>query len=306
MHILVTGGTGFIGQALLPALQQQGHTVTVLTRQHLSDRAADRGSVTYVQQLDAVPLPVHAVINLAGASLADRRWSDAYKAEMVASRVGTTDSLISWMSQQPTPPGVLLSGSAIGWYGASQEAVFDEQSPPGAGFAAALCQQWESAAQAATSLGTRVALLRLGVVFDRDGGALQEMLRSFKFGVGSWLGSGHQWLSWVHRWDVVRSILFLLEQSDASGAFNIVAPEAVTHRQFCEIASGRSPTLFNMGVPNFVARALVGEMADELLLSGQRVTPAALTAVGFTFAFPSLDGALVDIQAKVAPRRNLD
>lgn len=302
MHILVTGGTGFIGQALLPALQQQGHAITVLTRQELSDS----DTITYVRDLDAVALPVHAVINLAGASLADRRWSDAYKAEMVASRVGTTDRLVDWMSRHSAPPGVLLSGSAIGWYGASEEAVFDEQSPPGTGFAAELCQQWESAAEAAVPLGTRVALLRLGVVFDRDGGALQEMLRSFKFGIGSWLGSGRQWLSWVHRWDVVRSILFLLADDRASGAFNIVAPEAVTHRQFCDIASGRRPTLFNMGVPSFVARALVGEMADELLLSGQRVTPAALSSSGYQFAFPSLDGALVDIQAKGAPRRCLD
>jgi uncharacterized protein (TIGR01777 family) len=301
MHILVTGGTGFIGQALVPALQQGGHTVTVLSRQALKNREG----LSYVKEFDEIRSPVDAVINLAGASLADRRWSDTYKAEMVASRVGTTDRLVAWMSQQATPPGVLLSGSAIGWYGASEDAVFDEKSPPGSGFAAELCQQWESAAEAAVSLGTRVALLRLGVVFDRDGGALQEMLRSFKFGVGSWLGSGHQWLSWVHRWDVVRSMLFLLEDSRARGAYNIVAPEAVTHRQFCDIASGRRPTLFSMGVPGFVARALVGEMAEELLLSGQHVAPVALTTLGYQFEFPGLDGALVDIQAKETPRRSL-
>lgn len=301
MHVLVTGGTGFIGSALVPALLEEGHSVTVFTRQSL----AHRGALHYVSSFDAITEPVDAVINLAGASLADQRWSDAYKQEMLDSRVGVTDALVTWMQSQSAPPKVLLSGSAIGYYGSSEDKVFDEAWPPGTGFAASLCQQWESAALAAEALGIRVALLRLGVVFDRDGGALDEMLRSFKLGVGSWLGNGDQWLSWVHRWDVVRAIVFLLEHGDASGPFNLSSPNPVTHRQFCDVVSARQRVLFKLGVPSLVIRAMVGEMADELLLSGQQVLPNRLTALGYQFAFPSLDGAILDIRSKVSPARRL-
>ncbi len=299
MHILVTGGTGFIGSALLPALVAAGHQLTVLSRKV----RPPSNSVRYITVFDEVETGVDAVINLAGASLADKRWNDAYKAEMVASRVGTTDRLITWMRGLEAPPSVMISGSAIGYYGASDSAHFDESSAAGAGFAAALCQQWESAAQQAEQLGVRVVLLRLGVVFDHDGGALTEMLRSFQFGMGSWVGSGSQWLSWVHRWDVVRGIVFLLQHNDARGPVNMTAPGAVTHREFCEIASSHKRVLLKMGVPGFVLRTMVGEMADELLLSGQRVAPEALESMGFQFHYPALDGALGEILDKQRPER---
>lgn len=302
MHILITGGTGFIGSALLPALASQGHRLTVLTR----TARQETSTVRFVTDLDDVGEGIDAVINLAGASLADKRWSDAYKAEMVASRVGTTDQLVAWMRNLTMPPAVLLSGSAIGYYGPSDSERFDESSAPGAGFAADLCQQWESAARQAEQLGVRVALLRLGVVFDHGGGALTEMLRSFQFGMGSWVGSGAQWLSWVHRWDVVRSIAFLLMRSDARGAYNLTAPGAVTHREFCHLASTHKRVLLKMGVPGFVLRTLVGEMADELLLSGQQVAPDALESMGFRFQFPHLDTALGEILGSQNAARSLD
>lgn len=291
MHVLVTGGTGFIGSALVPALLAAGHSVTILSRRAHDDAA----SVRYVTALAAITEPVDAVINLAGASLAAKRWTTAYKAEMLDSRVGSTRELVAWFGRQDTPPAVLVSGSAIGWYGDSLTAGFTEDSPPGAGFAAELCQQWESAALAAEHLGVRVVLLRLGVVFGRDGGALTEMLRSFRFGVGSWVGSGRQWLSWVHRRDVVESILFLLAKDDASGAFNISAPRPVTHREFAEAAAERKPTLFSAAVPGPLLRVMVGEMAEELLLKGQRVLPERLKAAGYSFRFASLEAALADI-----------
>lgn len=294
MHILVTGGTGFIGSALIPALKRRGDRVTVLSRKSRQNTR----DVAYVQQLTDIETPVDAVINLAGASLAAKRWSDRYKAEIVASRVGLTERLVSWMKAQPQSPKVLLSGSAIGYYGTSGTTTFTEASLPGTGFAAELCQAWESAASVADDGATRVVQLRLGVVFDRDGGALQEMMRSFRFGVGSWVGSGSQWLSWVHRADVVRAILLLLEDERAQGPFNVVAPNALTHRQFCETLSARKPTLFSAGVPGFLLRAMVGEMADELLLNGQRVLPEKLEALGFEFRFESLDSALIDILSR--------
>ena len=294
MHILVTGGTGFIGKALVAELLKRDFRVSVLTRQG----QVQRPGVDFIQGLDAITEPVDGVINLAGASLAARRWNEDYKAEMVASRVGLTEGLVRWMLGQPVPPKVLLSGSAVGYYGASREHCFDESSPPGRGFSAELCQAWESAAGGGSGPDTRVVSLRLGVVFDRGGGALNEMMRSFQLGVGSWMGDGAQWLSWVHRTDVVRSILFLLDQETATGPYNLVAPLPVTHRDFCSILSARKRTLFNTGIPAPVMRLMLGEMADELLLTGQRVTPDRLLASGFEFRFGSLDSALIDILSR--------
>ena len=291
MHILVTGGTGFIGSLLVAELLKRDHSVTVLTR----SKDARRPGVDFSTSLGAISTPVDAVVNLAGASLADRRWSADYKAEMVASRAGLTADLVNWMAGQPEPPGVLITGSAVGYYGCHPDAVFDETSPPGAGFSAELCQAWESAAGVYEADGRRVVTLRLGVVFDTGGGALTEMMRSFRMGVGTWMGSGAQWLSWIHRVDVVRAILHLLDRHDARGPFNVVAPLPVSHREFCRVLSARKRTLINVGLPAGIMRLALGEMADELLLSGQSVTPTRLLDSGFEFRFASLDSALVDI-----------
>jgi len=296
LSVLITGATGFIGVPLCRQLLARGARLMVLTRD--SERARQRlgteiATVTQLDQLsDEVP---HTLINLAGEPLASGRWSAARKEEFRRSRIGTTEALWQWFGQRGQYPQQVISGSAIGWYGDSLTAGFTEDSPPGAGFAADLCQQWESAALAAEPLGVRVVLLRLGVVFGRDGGALTEMLRSFRFGVGSWVGSGRQWLSWVHRRDVVESILFLLTSDDASGAFNVTAPRPVTHRDFAAAAAERKPTLFSAAVPGPLLRAMVGEMAEELLLKGQRVLPERLEAAGYNFRFASLEAALADI-----------
>lgn len=294
MHMLVTGGTGFIGSALVPEFLKRGFSVTILSRYQQPQRAG----VTYVQSLESVRKAVDVVVNLAGASLAGRRWSDSYKAEMVASRAGFTEQLVQWMRAQPSPPSLLISGSAIGFYGCSRDQFFDETSPGGHGFSAQLCQAWESAANVLDGTDTRVVTLRLGVVFDRSGGALQEMMRSFKLGVGTWMGNGEQWLSWVHRADVVRAILSLCDDPMAKGAYNVVAPRPVTHREFARVLSARKPTMVNFGLPASIARLLLGEMADELLLEGQRVTPSKLLDAGFDFRFSSLDSALIDILAR--------
>ena len=294
MHMLVTGGTGFIGSALVPEFLKRGFSVTVLSRHQQPQRAG----VTYVQSLASVEKAVDIVVNLAGASLAGRRWSDGYKAEMVASRAGFTEQLVQWMRAQSNPPSLLISGSAIGFYGSSRDQFFDETSPGGSGFSAQLCQSWESAASVLERTDTRVVTLRLGVVFDRNGGALQEMMRSFKLGVGTWMGDGDQWLSWVHRADVVRAILFLCADPSVQGAYNVVAPRPITHREFARVLSARKPTMFSFGLPASIARLLLGEMADELLLEGQRVTPNKLLDAGFDFRFASLDSALIDILAR--------
>jgi len=291
MHILVTGGTGFIGSALVPELVGRGHEVTIISR---ARRSAGH-KVAYCQALSEVRADIHAVVNLAGASLAARRWTARYKREIVASRVDFTQKLVGGLTQLQNPPRVLISGSAVGFYGHDSRAVFTEANGRGRGFSADLCVAWEQAAEGALGVIPQVSLLRLGVVFDCGGGALQEMLRSFQFGLQSWLGTGEQWLSWIHRADVVSAICHLLDHPTASGAFNVTAPEPVTHRAFSEAAARHLRTRLSAGVPKAVMRLLVGEMADELLLNGQRVLPDRLIKGGFTFNHSDIDSALQSI-----------
>jgi uncharacterized protein len=303
MRILLTGGTGFIGEALCEALVAGGCDLIILSRGSHAARKARR----FVQSLDEIASsePLDAVINLAGASLAARRWSSAYKREIVASRTGVTRQLLGLFARLERPPEVLLSASAIGFYGHHGDECLTEstplvatQSPQAApGFAQSLCQEWEALALQASQYGVRVCLLRLGVVLDTGGGALQEMAKSYHFGVASWLGSGEQWLSWVHRQDVVRAIRFLLGRDDLQGPFNITGPAPVTGRAFALALQAHHRTFVRAGVPAPVIRILVGEMADELLLSGQRVVPHALESAGFAFAYPDIAAALAAIYA---------
>ena len=291
MHILITGGTGLIGTALCRALLAEGHQLTILSRA----KRRDRQDVRFIEAFSQCVVPVDAVINLAGAGLADRRWTAAYKREIWASRVDVTDDLVAWMAGQNHSPKRLISGSAIGFYGADAEATFSEGAPLGAGFSANLCHAWEQAAEKAALAGATVTRLRLGVVLAKEGGALGKMTQSFRLGLQTWLGSGEQWLSWIHIDDVVRVILFALSQGAVSPVYNTVAPEPVQHRRFASEVGKRTFTLLRASVPAGVARLLAGEMADELLLTGQRVVPDQLSTEGFTFCYPTLADALKDL-----------
>lgn len=290
MHILVTGGTGFIGEALLPALLGAGHNVTVLSRQ----TRRDEGNLRFVKHLDAITdaTTIDVAINLAGASLAGGRWTTRYKREIVDSRLQTTDGLVALFQRLHKPPSVLLSASAIGYYGHQGEQILTESSAVADGFSHRLCSDWEQAALRAEDLGVRVCLLRFGVVLAAGGGALEELQRSFRMGVASWAGDGRQWFSWVHRCDVVRAMQFLIAHADLSGPFNVTGPAPVTAGAFAEAVAKHFRTLLRMGVPGPVMRLLLGEMAQELLLSGQRVVPARLEAAGFKFQYPDCDSAL--------------
>jgi hypothetical protein len=296
MHYLITGGTGFIGTALTAGLTSRGHRVTVLTRQ----RRPGQGQVSYIEELSALPAStlIDCIVNLAGASLAGARWSAAYKQTIVDSRLRTTQRVVKLIQRLEHKPPVLISASAVGYYGHHGDEVLDEEGAVAQGFSHELCRQWEAAASAAEDAGVRVCLLRLGVVLDADGGALEEMARPFRFGVANWLGDGRQWLSWVHREDVVSAIRFLAERADLRGAFNITAPEPVTSRGLCTALKQHYRTWLTAPVPAPVMRLMVGEMAQELLLQGQRVVPARLQDAGFTFAYPGLDRALQAIYQK--------
>jgi uncharacterized protein (TIGR01777 family) len=290
MRVLITGGTGFIGSSLQQQLVRGGHECLVLTRQ----AEPPAGQSTYLHSLDELPdtAQIDAIINLAGASLADKRWSDRYKKTIVDSRLNTTADVIALCRRLETKPSVLLSGSAIGYYGAQGEEKLDELASAGEGFAAQLCQNWEDAAAAADALGIRLCVLRLGVVLDRDAGAFVEMARPFRLGVANWIGSGEQYLSWIHRQDAVAAIIYLLEHEALQGIFNVTAPEPVTSQMFCTSLKRHTRTWLTLPMPAWLMRMLVGEMADELLISGQRVVPHKLLEAGYRFSYPSLDDAL--------------
>lgn len=301
MHILITGGTGFIGQALVPQLLDAGHRITILSR----GRHRDTAQCTYVRSLDEMPgdASPEAVVNLAGASLAGKRWTQAYKEEIVASRVDGTRALVDYLASLAQPPRTLLSASAIGYYGPRGDEPLAESAAAGRGFSSELCQAWEEEASRARSLGVRTCLLRLGVVLDREGGALREMAMPFRFGIATWPGTGHQYLSWIHRADVVAAMTLMLEDDSLAGIFNVTAPAPVTQRAFCTAMRKHFGTLPAVPVPGFMMRLMLGEMAEELLLTGQRVQPDALETAGYTFRFPELEQALSAIFSRHAADR---
>jgi uncharacterized protein (TIGR01777 family) len=300
-HLLVTGGTGFIGRALIDSLLADGHRVTVLTRDVAAARKQLPTAVEAIDDLAALE-GVDAVVNLAGENLGSGRWSAARKQRFIDSRVDITRRLVDWMRTLSRKPAVLVSGSAIGWYGPRGDETLDEDSTPGSDFSARLCQAWEAEAMTAEALGLRVCRVRIGVVLGADGGkpggALKQMLPSFRLGLGGPMGSGRQWMSWVHRDDLVTLICWLAATPTASGAYNGTAPEPVTNAGFAA-ALGRAlhrPALLSM--PGFALKLIVGEMA-EILLAGQKVLPRRARAEGFAFRFPTLDAALAETLQKM-------
>ena len=287
MKVFVTGGTGLIGRALVKGMLSDGYEVTVLTRQSRESY----GRLQYVQSFSEIPEGLDAVVNLAGAGLADKRWSDRYKREILDSRITLTRNLVDQLRIKGMPK-VFLSGSAIGFYGADASASFTESDSVGEGFSANLCADWEAEARRAESEVTRLVLLRTGVVLDSKGGAFPQMTQSFKFGVGSWMGQGSHWLSWIHIEDMVSAIRFCLEHNDVRGPVNMTAPEPATHHAFADAVSQQKLVLVKLGMPAPVMRLVLGEMADELLLTGQKVLPAALLEHGFQHKYPDITSAV--------------
>ena len=299
-HVLVTGGTGFIGHALVPALADQGIRVSVLTRRDQLPPALRREQVRAVHSLADIPASdaVDAVINLAGARILGLPWTAARRQELLRSRVGLTHELVAWIADRGRRPRCLLSASAIGYYGVqpqSDDTPLTEDSPPQPVFMSQLCQQWEQAAAAALPLGVRVACLRFGVVLGR-GGALPMLLLPVRLGLGGRLGSGRQWLSWVHIDDLLRALAHawqaLEREPDAAlRVYNVTAPVPVRQSEFSRIAAGLLHRPNFMLTPAWPARLLLGEQAD-LLLEGQRVVPARLQSEDFDFRHPQLRPAL--------------
>ncbi|MBI1686037.1 TIGR01777 family oxidoreductase [Caulobacter hibisci] len=291
--VLVTGGTGLIGARLVAALVGAGHEVTVLTRSRASAAAlpAPIRIVTDLAQI-ADDTRLDAIVNLAGEPIADGLWTIAKRRRIVRSRVRTTQAVVALIARLEHKPQVLVSGSAIGWYGLRGDEPLTEADDGTPCFSRFICQLWEKAARRAETHGVRVVRLRIGLVLSTEGGMLSRMLTPFEFGLGGPFGAGRHWMSWIHLDDVVRMIAHAIATPQWTGAVNAVAPRPVTNRTFAA-ALGRAlgrPAL--LPAPAWPLRAALGPFADELLLSGQRVLPAAARDAGFRFAHPMLDEAL--------------
>lgn len=302
MQVVVTGGTGFIGRSLVERLVRSGHQVTVLTRD--VNRAARRlpakcACRTWNPDTDldhAMLRGVDAIVHLAGEGVADGRWTAQRKAEILESRTRGTECLLRALSRLPAGerPRTFVSASAVGWYGDRGEERLDETSEPGGGFLADVCRAWEARTLAVQSLGIRTVTLRIGLVLGRGGGALRAMLTPFRLGLGGRLGSGRQWMSWIHIDDVVGLLQFALADDRVSGPVNGVAPRPVRNGAFTRTLGRvlQRPTIFP--IPALALRLVLGEMAG-MRLASQRIRPRAAEDLGYSFRFPTPRKALEDL-----------
>jgi uncharacterized protein len=297
MKILVTGSSGLVGTALVKALGRDGHMVCRLMRPEsaANNEVKDGFNVAWnpaTGELGGAGVGPDAVVNLAGASIADGRWTAERKAVLRASRIDTTRALVEALAKMNARPSVLVSASAIGIYGDRGDELLTEESQAGTDFLAELARDWEAEALKAGALGIRVVLARFGIILSREGGALAKMLLPFKLGAGGRLGSGQQWMSWVTLEDVVGILRMAIEKAAVRGAVNVVAPQPVRNAEFTKVLAKalHRPALFP--APGFALQLALGEMADALLLSSQRVAPQNLEMAGYRFLQPGLRAAL--------------
>lgn len=318
MRVVIAGGTGLIGSALARRLQREGRQVIVLTRSAAASGVGGGGGSgvgdgrlrhvawTAAPVRPGEPRPpwweavagAAAVVNLAGASIAAGRWTPRQKQRIRESRLQATRALVQAIEAAEPRPAVLVSGSAVGYYGPRGDEVVDEATPAGDDFLSHVCVTWEAEARKAAAAGVRVALVRTGLVLAREGGALPRLVLPFRLGAGGPLGSGRQWMPWIHLDDLVALLVFLIERPGLEGPFNGTAPNPVRNRDFARSLGrvlGRPSWL---PAPAFALRLALGEMADALLLSGQRAVPRRAQQAGFRFRFPEVEPALRDLLAR--------
>lgn len=304
MHIVVTGGTGFIGRALCTALHQVGHRVIVLSRRPDAAQRLFIGGVMVTQwddhedgQWEHHLNGADAVVNLAGAPIVGVRWTTQRKQVLLDSRVLATRRLVRALSRCAKKPHILINASGIGYYGASDDRLLDEHSARGRGFLADLCEEWEAEARRGSEFGVRVVVLRTGMVLDGDGGALPKMALPFRFFFGGPVMPGTQWVSWIHRRDHIELIQWILGNPGVSGSVNAVAPGAVTMRDFCAALGRMLHRPSWLPVPSTVLELGLGELGT-IMTTGQRVQPAVALKGGYRFRYPELEGALTAIYSK--------
>ena len=300
MNILLTGGTGLIGQHLCRYWLEQGHSLTVWSRRADQVGRLCGAGVRGIAELAAYgDGPLDAVINLAGAPIADRPWTASRRAQLWGSRITLTEHLLAWLERREQRPAVLISGSAVGWYGDGGERELTETSRPvREDFASQLCIAWEETAQRAEALGIRVVLVRTGLVLSSEGGFLSRLRLPFKLGLGGPIGDGRQWMPWIHIDDEIALIDFLLQRDDARGPYNACAPEPVRNREFARRLGRTLHRPAFMPLPALVLKAGLGELST-LLLGGQRARPVKALAAGFTFRFNDVQSALDELSPRL-------
>ncbi|NLH50507.1 MAG: TIGR01777 family protein [Myxococcales bacterium] len=305
MKIIVTGATGFIGGRLCRALLERGHEVVALSRSRKSAEVKlgpqvqvaewdGRSAESWSDQADGAD----AIVNLAGENIGAARWTQSRREALLSSRLDSGRAVVDAVRKAKRKPSVLIQASGIGIYGNAGDAIVDETAAPGQGFLAELALRWEDGVRPVEQAGVRLVFLRTSAVLDDKEGALPKMLLPFRFFAGGPVGSGKQWFPWIHVQDEVNAILFLLERADLKGPFNLAAPGETRQREFAKALGKAIGRPAWVPAPSFALRMLLGEMADELLLAGQRAKPQRLQEAGFVFRFPELSAALADLLAR--------
>ncbi|MDH7512162.1 MAG: TIGR01777 family oxidoreductase [Clostridiales bacterium] len=303
--VTITGATGFIGRALCRHFIGSGYDVAVLSRNAAKARSLF-GSQAIAAEWDGrtsrgwleLASRSEAIINLAGENIGAGRWTEEKKKRLLQSRLDAGKAVVDAIKKSSPKPGVLIQASAVGFYGPRQDEEIDETSPAGEGYLAGLVRRWEESTGEVEDLGVRRVVIRSGLVLGREGGILPRLMTPFRFFVGGPLGGGKQWLSWIHLEDEIRAIRFLVEKGGLRGVFNLTSPGCVRNKEFCRALGQAMRRPWWFPVPAFVLIIFFGKMADETLLSGQRVIPRALLEAGFAFSFPGLRTALGDILRK--------
>jgi len=298
-HYLITGGSGFIGSHLIPKLLSENNTVTVLTRSPAKTLAQFDHAIEAIDDLSTLDASrrFDVIINLAGQGIADKRWSEKVKQQLFDSRLLITRALVDFMQGAEHKPELFISGSATGFYGLRGDEELTEGDSGDSSFSSEICTDWEEEAKAAEALGIRCCYLRTGIVLG-DGGALSKMLPPFKFGLGGPMGDGKQWMSWIHMDDLIGIIRHIVKTPQISGPVNGTAPNPVTNKVFASTLGKALKRPAFLPLPSFVLKILMGEMGEELLLSGQRVVPEKIAVSGYSFIYEGLEPALVDVANK--------
>lgn len=302
MKVIITGATGFIGRALSREMLEAGYHVVALSRNAGRGRKILGGGVIVVewdgkssQGWKELANGAYAIINLAGENISNGRWTQKKKQRILLSRLDAGKAIVEAVAEANEKPRVVIQSSGIGYYGSTSDQMVDESSPPGKGFLVEVAEQWEASTKQVESLGTRHVIIRTGVVLGSEGGALPRLLTPFRFFVGGPLGSGKQWFPWIHLDDEVKAIRFLMEREGLSGPFNLCAPEPVTMKDFCHTLGKVMGRPSSFSVPGFMLHLLFGEMAQEVLLSGQRAMPGRLLKAGYAFRYLNIEYALREI-----------